>query len=104
IEAKGSLFNRFQAKVSFEDWIFRIEKLYTEFFEGQFNQTLDVNLRTDPIEYKMGTTLSGLDLKKAVESEFSPFKNTLYGKLFFDLSGRGSSIEKEKIKRNLDVK
>ena len=54
--------------------------------------------------YNMSFALSGLDMSKAVESQFTSFKDTLSGKVSASIQGGGASFNSDTAKQKLQMK
>ncbi len=54
--------------------------------------------------YSFASTVVGLDMQKALTSQFQMFKNTLLGKVNFKIDGNGASYNPETAKKNLSAK
>jgi hypothetical protein len=70
-------------------------------FDGTLAMKSQVSMKPKTPTYSFDAKVVGLDLKKAVESQFEFFKNTLYGIANFSLQGEGSSFNPESAKMNL---
>jgi AsmA protein len=75
-------------------------KMYGGLISGGFSTDLKP---ADP-QYSMNLNVSGFDLQKAVESQFTSFKDTIVGTLSSSLQGSGSSFNADEIKKKLQLK
>lgn len=71
---------------------------------GTVTKKASVDLAPERPTYQFSTKIDHLDLKKAVTSQLALFKNTVYGMLYFQMSGSGSSFNTELLKKRLNAK
>lgn len=85
----------------FKDLSAGIESFKMKLWDGTISSKMRVNLKPKSPTYQMDAVVSGLNLKKSVESQYSMFKNTVLGKVDFKMNGTGESFNKLKMLNSL---
>jgi uncharacterized protein involved in outer membrane biogenesis len=91
-------------KVQFKNLVAAMTGIKMKIYDGVVAGSFSTDLKPAKPAYNMNLSLAGLDLAKAVESQFEAFKNTILGKLSFTAQGGGSSFNTEAAKKNLQMK
>lgn len=72
--------------------------------DGAISGNFTTDLKPSNPTYSMSLSVAGLDMQKAVESQFQSFKNTIVGKLSAGIQGSGSSFNPDEVKKKLQLK
>ncbi len=104
LKAKGIRIDDIAAKMQFKNLVATLSNLHLKVFDGVTTGSFTTDLKPKEPQYNMNLTLNGLDLSKAVESQFQSFKDTLTGKLSTSFQGGGSSFNTEAAKKHLQAK
>lgn len=104
IKAKGVKLTGIEGRMSFRNLAMAIERFKLGVFGGQISSTFAAALQPVVPTYQFGLNVQGLDIKEAVESQMSMFKNTVVGKANFSMNGAGSSFNADKATMNLNAK
>lgn len=73
--------------------VFQLDQASLKAYGGSMRAKAKVELLPAAPAYSFAGELKGLDLQKAVESQFSMFRNTLLGNLSASVTGSGSSLD-----------
>lgn len=92
------------AKLQMKNLVAALTNFKMRMYDGSITGGFTVDLKPKNPQYTMQLAVTGFDMKKAVESQFQSFKNTVVGKLSTSISGGGSSFNAAEIKKNLQVK
>ncbi len=87
----------------FPGLVFQLDQASLKAYGGSMSAKARVGLMPEAPTYTFSGELKGLDLQKAVESQFSMLKNTLLGKLSASITGVGSSLDPVKAMQKLSV-
>lgn len=90
IQAKGIRLEGLSGKVQMKNLVASLGALKMKVFEGAVAGSFSTDLKPAQPSYSMSVSVSGLDMQRAVESQFESFKNTLTGKLTANFTGSGS--------------
>ncbi|MBS1960325.1 MAG: AsmA family protein [Bdellovibrionales bacterium] len=93
-----------QAKLQMKNLVIGLTGLKMKMFGGNIAGAFTTDLKPKNPQYTMNLTVAGFDMDKAVESQFTAFKDTVSGKLATSISGGGSSFNAAEIKKNLQIK
>lgn len=108
VKTQGVLIQDVAGKVEFggpgQELVTRWEGVGLRVFDGTIESRGNVQLRPAVPQYQFSLKVAGLDMKKAMESQMELFKDTVYGKAHFDVSGFGASLNSSKAKANLKAK
>ncbi|MCM0606750.1 MAG: AsmA family protein [Xanthomonadaceae bacterium] len=88
-------------KFVFKDLSAGVESFKMKLWDGSISGKMRVDLKPKAPTYQMDTVVSGLNLKKSVESQYATFKNTVLGKVDFKMNGSGESFNKIKMLNSL---
>jgi len=91
-------------KIQMKNLVAALTNLKMKMFNGSITGGFTVDLKSVNPAYSMNLNVAGLDIEKAVESQFQSFKDTLIGKVSFSASGAGSSFNPDLIKKKLQMK
>ena len=91
-------------KIQMKNLVAALTGLKMKMFNGAINGGFTVDLKPANPAYTMNLSVVGLDIEKAVESQFQSFKDTLVGKVSFSATGAGSSFNPDEIKKKLQMK
>jgi uncharacterized protein involved in outer membrane biogenesis len=92
------------AKVTFKDLTAALDGFRMKIFSGNIKSDFAVALRPAHPTYKFSSTVEGLVIQDAVESQFAFLKNTLLGKANFSMNGSGASFNPDPAIANLTAK
>ena len=92
------------AKIQMKNLVTSLTGLKMKMYSGIISGSFTTDLKPQDPQYTMSLSVNGLDLQKAVESQFQSFKDTLVGNLSFNMQGSGSSFNADEIKKKLQVK
>ena len=104
IKAKGIRIDDIALKLQFKNLIAAISGLRMKMFDGSLAGSFSTDLKPKEPLYNMNVVLNGLDMQKAVESQFQSFKDTLIGKLSASMQGGGASFNADTAKKRLQMK
>ncbi len=93
--------SQLRGKMTLQNLVVNTEKFAMVVFDGKMNAQSRVELASKMPAYDFKLDLQGLDLQKAVASQFNPFKNTLVGKANFQTSLKGQSFNSDTAKKLL---
>ena len=91
-------------KLYFKNLTAGLENFAMKLWDGKVKMSFATQLKPKQPTYTYGVLLDGLNLQKAVEANVQAVKNTMVGKLHFDINGSGSSFNTEPAKGNLKAK
>lgn len=92
------------AKIQMKNLVASLNGLRMKMYDGSITGGFTVDLKPKNPQYTMQLAVTGFNMRKAVESQFQSFKNTVVGKLNTTISGGGSSFNASEIKKNLQIK
>lgn len=92
------------AKLSMRNLTFAVDSANLKIWDGAVGMKAQVALAPKTPTYGFSTTVSNLDLQKAVTSKLETLKNTILGKATFKIDGNGSSFNTEAAKKSLNAK
>ena len=104
LKAQGMRIDDIGMKIQFKNLVAALSGLKMKLFDGTLAGGFSTDLKPAQPLYNMNLAISGLDLSKAVESQFQAFKDTLSGKLSFTAQGGGSSFNTAAAKQHLQMK
>ncbi len=104
IKAQGTAIQGLSGRVFFKNLTAGIENFATRIFDGAISMSASLNMAPKTPTYQFSTKVAGLDIKKAVQSKYALFKNTIYGKADFSMSGNGASLNATPMLKNLNAK
>lgn len=78
-----------------------LDRLSLKAFDGSIAMKGRVDLAPRTPAYSLGVDVKGLNLQKAIESQFAPFKNTLVGIASYEMRLQGASFNPDKAKPSL---
>ncbi|CAN5951492.1 unnamed protein product [Sphagnum jensenii] len=104
IKAKGIRIDDIALKLQFKNLIAAISGLRMKMYDGSLSGSFSTDLKPKEPAYNLNFALNGLDMQKAVESQFQSFKDTLIGKLSASMQGGGSSFNADAAKKHLQMK
>jgi uncharacterized protein involved in outer membrane biogenesis len=104
IKAKGVRMDDLSAKLQMKNLIASVSGLKLKMYGGLVSGAFGVDMKPKEPQYTLNFTASGLEMQKAVESQFQSFKNTLSGKLSASVQGGGASFNPETAKKRLQMK
>lgn len=91
----------FNAKLSLRNLVTGIDSSSFKIWDGTVATRASVAMKPSTPTYTFNTSVSNLDLQKAVTSKLKLFKNTVIGKLSLKMEGNGSSFDPEKAKKTM---
>jgi AsmA protein len=91
-------------KIQFKNLVAALSGLKMKLFDGTVAGGFSTDLKPAQPLYNMNLAITGLDISKAVETQFQSFKDTLSGKLSFSALGGGSSFNAAAAKQHLKMK
>jgi hypothetical protein len=104
LKAKGIKIEGLRAGLKFKDLKAGISDLKLKAYDGAVAGGMEVDLAPAAPKYSMKLNVTGIDIQKAVETQFAAFKNTLVGIAQFSLDASGSSFNPETAKKKLIAK
>ena len=104
VKAKGFKIEDIAAKFQMKNLILALTGVRMKMFEGLMTGSFSTDLKPKAPLYNMSFALSGLDMSKAVESQFTSFKDTLSGKVSASIQGGGASFNSDTAKQKLQMK
>jgi uncharacterized protein involved in outer membrane biogenesis len=104
IKAKGIRIDHLSARMQMKNLVTSISGLKMQMYAGTLAGEFGCDLKPKEPQYTLSFTASGLDMQKAVESQFQSFKNTLTGKLSASVQGGGASFNPDTAKKRLQMK
>ncbi len=104
LKAKGVKIDAITAKIMMKNLVMGIPKFALKTFDGSVAGGFTTDLKPKQPQYNMNLVVSGLDIQKAVESQFQSMKNTLTGKLSCTVQGGGASFNPAPAKQHLQMK
>ncbi len=104
IQFYGVRMTDFVSRLSMRNLTFSVDSASMKLWNGNVGLKANAALAPKTPTYRFTTTVAGLDISKAVASQFAMFKNTLIGKLDFKMEGSGSSFNPTPAKRSLSAK
>ncbi len=104
LKAKGMRIDNIGVKIQMKNLVAALTNLHMKMFDGAISGGFTTDLKPAAPQYNMSLVVSGLDMQKALESQFQSFKNTMTGKLSTSMQGGGSSFNVDQIKRKLQLK
>jgi len=91
-------------KLQMSNLVAALSGLHMKMYDGTVSGGFTTDLKPKQPQYTMNLNVSGIDMQKAVESQFVSFKNTLTGKLSMDAKGGGASFNPDVLKKKLQLK
>jgi uncharacterized protein involved in outer membrane biogenesis len=104
IQYYGVKMTDFAAKLSLRNLVASVDSATVKLWDGTVGLKASSVMTKRTPTYSFSSTVSSLDMKKAVTSQFEMFKNTLLGKVNFKIDGSGASFNPEAAKKNLNAK
>jgi len=92
------------AKIQMKNLVTSLSGLKMKMYSGSVAGAFSTDLKPADPQYTMNLSVNGLDLQKAIESQFQSFKDTMVGNLTFTMQGSGASFNADEIKKKLQVK
>ncbi len=92
------------AKIKMKNLVAALTGLKMKMYSGVIGGAFTVDLKPADPQYTMNLSVNGLDIQKAVESQFQSFKDTIIGNLSANMQGAGSSFNADEIKKKLQLK
>lgn len=103
IKMQGSEFKNIKGVFDMNGLEMNLKSFGVELFDGSLGLSAGTNLRPKQPTYSFKANIKDFDMKKAVESNFELFKNTLIGKLQFSMQGSGASFNPTPATQNLNA-
>jgi uncharacterized protein involved in outer membrane biogenesis len=97
----GAEMNDLTAAMSTKGFTANLSKLTMKVWEGAVHANAEVNLKPQAPTYGFSAKVTGLDLKKAAQSQMTLFKNSIVGRANFSMDGNGASFNTTLAKQNL---
>ena len=91
-------------RMTFKDLTATIDGFGLKIFDGSVQTSATVALKPQVPTYRFSLKVDDLELKKAVESQFSILKNTVLGQADFKMEGQGSSFNTDRAIGSLSAK
>jgi AsmA protein len=104
LKAQGVSISDISSKASFQSLVGSIDNFAMKVFGGQIKSTASVDLKPKMPDYRFTTSVAGLDLAQAIASQMKAFKDTVVGRLGFEMSGTGRSLNTAPAMENLNAK
>jgi hypothetical protein len=104
LKAQGIRMDDIMGKLYFRNLGAGLEGFSLKLWDGTVKANFASQLKPKQPTYTMSFSMNGLDLQKAAAANVEMVKNTLIGKLQFEMNGSGSSFNPEPSKRNLKTK
>lgn len=104
LKAQGIRMDDMVGKLYFKNLVAGLDGFAMKLWNGKVKASFATQLKPKQPTYTFGMLLDGLDLQKAAEANVQAVKNTLIGKLHFDVNGSGSSFNPDPAKGNLKAK
>jgi hypothetical protein len=104
LKAQGIRMDDLVGKFYFRNLSAGLEGFSMKLWDGTVKTHFATQLKPKQPTYNFGFSVNGLDLQKAVEANVEAVRNTLIGKLSFEMNGSGSSFNPEPAKANLSAK
>lgn len=104
LKVKGAKIEGLRAGLRLKDLKAGISDLKLKAYDGAVAGSMEVDVAPAMPKYSLKLNVSGIDLQKAVETQFFAFKNTLVGIAQFSLDASGASFNPETAKRKLVAK
>ncbi len=104
LKAKGFRMDDLRTKIQMKNLIASLSDIKLKMYDGNLGGSFSVDMKPKEPFYSMNFTVAGLDMQKAVESQFQSFKNTLTGVLSASIQGSGASFNSKSAKRQLKMK
>ncbi|MBY0371010.1 AsmA family protein, partial [bacterium] len=101
VQAKKTRMQNLGGRMSLKKGIAALEKFHAGLFDGQLAGSASVNLLPKTPSYQFAGEVKGLNMKKAVESQYALFKNTVVGVASFQMKGQGASFNPDTAKAQL---
>ena len=104
IKAKGVRMDHLSARMQMKNLVTSVSGIKMQMYGGSLSGSFGCDLKPKEPQYTMSFTAGGIDMQKAVESQFQGFKNTLTGKLSASVQGGGASFNPDTAKKRLQMK
>lgn len=91
-------------KFSMRNLVASVDSAYVKMWDGTVAMKAQTAMLPKTPSYTFSSTVAGLDMQKAVSSQFQLFRNTVLGRVNFKIDGSGSSYNPDSAKRNLNAK
>lgn len=91
-------------KLSMRNLAASIDSATVKLWDGTVAMKAQTAMLPKTPTYNFSSTVAGVDMQKAVTSQFQLFKNTILGKVNFKIDGSGASYNPESAKRNMNAK
>lgn len=101
IQARKARLEPVQGRFTLKQGTAALERFAVGLFDGSATAAGSVALLPKQPKYQFAFSVKGLNLKKAVASQYALFKNTLVGIAAFDIKGQGASFNPETAKKQL---
>jgi uncharacterized protein involved in outer membrane biogenesis len=100
----GVTMSDLQAALASQGLSFTLSRFAMKMWDGSLAANAEMNLKPAAPTYAFSAKATGLELKQAVSSQFTLFKNSILGKTNFSIEGSGSSLNPAAAKTNLAAK
>lgn len=104
VKAYGVKMTGIVGTMTFKDLAASIASFRMGLWSGVVTASGNVQMRPKTPQYRFQASVTGLEIKQAVESQLELFKNTLLGKAGFKIEGTGASFNPDPAKTNLNAK
>jgi AsmA protein len=92
------------AKIQMKNLVTSLTGLKMKMYSGSVAGAFTTDLKPADPQYNMSLAVNGVDLQKAIESQFQSFKDTMVGTLSMNMQGSGMSFNADEIKKKLQLK
>ena len=103
LKAKNVTLTPIDAKLTLSQLSLAVEKMQMGVFGGRVGATAQMALLPKAPTYQFNSSVTALDFKKAIASQFSMFENTVTGKGNFEIKGDGRSFNPDAAMANLNA-
>jgi hypothetical protein len=92
IQARNVKVSEILCQLSFKELVAGMDQCGLKVFKGVVKADAHVQMRPKAPTYQFNTSVVGLDMAQAVDSQMALFKHTVTGKAHFKLNGQGASF------------
>lgn len=104
VQVYGVKMSDLNTKLSMRNLVASVDSAYVKMWDGTVAMKAQTAMLPKTPTYTFSSTVAGLDMQKAVTSQFQLFKNTVLGKVNLKIEGNGASYNPQSAKKNLNAK
>lgn len=104
LKAMNVPLERVEGEMTLQGLVASLKKARLSVFDASLATDASFALKPKTPTYQFGLEVAGLNMKKAVTSQFEMFKNTVFGIASFKMNGSGASFNPTPAKANLQAK